>query len=58
MKRTCAKHTPEQSGTNISQFIESGVTIKTVINNMVFDAKPPDAMSKAVRDATLCKIFS
>jgi hypothetical protein len=29
-------------------FIESGVTIKTVINNMMFDAKPPDAMSKAV----------
>ncbi len=38
---------------NIRKFIESGITIKTVINNMVFDAKPPDAMSKAVRDSML-----
>ena len=38
---------------NIRKFIEGGVTIKTVINNMVFDAKPPDAMSKAVRDSML-----
>ena len=38
---------------NIRKFIESGVTIKTVINNMVFDAKPPNAMSKAVRDSML-----
>ena len=29
MKRTYAKHTLEQSGTNISQFIESGVTTTT-----------------------------
>ena len=38
---------------NIRKFLELGVTIKTVINNMVFDAKPPDAMSKAVRDSML-----
>ena len=39
--------------TNIREFINRGVTIKTVINNMVFDAKPTDAMAKAVRDAML-----
>ena len=38
---------------NIREFINRGVTIKTVINNMVFDAKPTDAMAKAVRDAML-----
>jgi len=38
---------------NIRKFLELGVTIKTVINNMVFDAKPLDAMSKAVRDSML-----
>lgn len=38
---------------NIRLFLERGVTIKTVINDMVFDAKPADAMSKAVRDAML-----
>ena len=38
---------------NIRLFLERGVTIKTVINSMVFDAKPKDAMSKAVRDAML-----
>ena len=38
---------------NIREFISRGVTIKTVINNMVFDAKPTDAMAKAVRDAML-----
>ena len=53
MKRTCAKHTLEQSGTKISQFIKSGITIKKVINNMVFDAKPVDAISKALRDSML-----
>jgi DNA invertase Pin-like site-specific DNA recombinase len=39
--------------TNIREFINRGVTIKTVINNMVFDANPTDAMAKAVRDAML-----
>ena len=38
---------------NIRLFLDKGVTIKTVINGMIFDAKPPDAMSKAVRDAML-----
>ena len=38
---------------NIREFLNRGVSIKTVINNMVFDAKPADAMSKAVRDAML-----
>lgn len=38
---------------NIRLFLDRGVTIKTVINNMTFDAKPKDAMSKAVRDAML-----
>ena len=38
---------------NIRLFLERGVTIKTVINGMVFDAKPPDAMSKAVIEAML-----
>ena len=39
--------------TNIRLFLDRGVTIKTVINGMVFDAKPTDAMAKAVRDAML-----
>ena len=38
---------------NLRLFLDRGVTIKTVINNMVFDAKPQGAMSKAVRDAML-----
>ena len=38
---------------NIRLFLDKGVTIKTVINGLIFDAKPPDAMSKAVRDAML-----
>lgn len=38
---------------NIRLFLDRGVTIKTVINNMTFDAKPKDATSKAVRDAML-----
>ena len=38
---------------NIRLFLDKGVTIKTVINGMIFDAKPPDAMSKAVRDSML-----
>ena len=38
---------------NIRHFIDQGVTIKTVINGMTFDANPKDAMSKAIRDAIL-----
>ena len=38
---------------NIRLFLDRGVTIKTVINMMTFDAQPQDAMSKAVRDAML-----
>ena len=34
-------------------FLDRGVTIRTVINSMTFDAKPPDAMAKAIRDAML-----
>ena len=36
---------------NIRLFLDRGVTIRTVINGMTFDAKPPDAMAKAIRDA-------
>jgi putative DNA-invertase from lambdoid prophage Rac len=38
---------------NIRLFLDRGVTIKTVINGMTFEAKPQDAMGKAVRDAML-----
>jgi putative DNA-invertase from lambdoid prophage Rac len=38
---------------NIRLFLDRGVTIRTVINTMTFDAKPQDAMSKALRDAML-----
>ena len=38
---------------NIRLFLDRGVTIKTVINGMTFDARPRDAMGKAVRDAML-----
>ena len=38
---------------NIRLFLDRGVTIKTVINGMTFDAKPIDAMAKAIRDAML-----
>ena len=38
---------------NIRLFLDRGVTIKTVINGMTFDAKPTDAMAKAIRDAML-----
>ena len=34
-------------------FLDRGVTIRTVINGMTFDAKPTDAMAKAIRDAML-----
>ena len=38
---------------NIRLFLDRGVTIRTVINSMIFDAKPTDAMAKAIRDAML-----
>ena len=38
---------------NMRHFLDKGVTIKTVINGMVFEARPADAMGKAVRDAIL-----
>ena len=38
---------------NIRLFLDRVVTIRTVINGMTFDAKPPDAMAKAIRDAML-----
>ena len=38
---------------NIRLFLDRGVTIRTVINGMTLDAKPPDAMAKAIRDAML-----
>ena len=38
---------------NIRLFLDRGVSIRTVINGMTFDAKPTDAMAKAIRDAML-----
>ena len=38
---------------NIRLFLDRGITIRTVINGMTFDAKPQDAMGKALRDAML-----
>ncbi|GIT88207.1 recombinase family protein [Roseobacter sp. OBYS 0001] len=37
----------------IREFIRSGVTIKTVINNMVFDGTTTDPSQKAIRDALI-----
>ena len=37
----------------IRHFIGMGVTVKTVINGMVFDGQPKSAMDKAVRDALI-----
>jgi len=37
----------------IREFIRRGVTIKTVINNMVFDGKATDPTQKAIRDALI-----
>ena len=37
----------------IRHFIDMGVTVKTVINGMVFDGQPKSAMDKAVRDALI-----
>lgn len=38
---------------NIRHFIETGVTIKTVINGLIFDGAAKDPMQKAVRDALI-----
>ena len=38
---------------NIRLFLDRGVTMRTIINSMTFDAKPTDAMAKAIRDAIL-----
>lgn len=35
----------------IRDFIRRGVTVRTVINGMIFDGQPTDPMSAAVRDA-------
>ena len=43
---------------NIRLFLDRGVTIKTVINDMKFDSGPTDAMTKAVRDAMLSFLSS
>ena len=37
----------------IREFIRRGVTIKTVINSMVFDGKTTDPTQKAIRDALI-----
>ncbi len=37
----------------IREFLNRGVTVKTVINGMVFDAQPKTAMDKAVRGALI-----
>ncbi|MGN6552100.1 MAG: recombinase family protein [Pararhizobium sp.] len=37
----------------IREFIGRGVTVRTIINGMVFDGQPRDAMQKAVRDALI-----
>lgn len=38
---------------NIRRFMDMGVTIRTVINGLTFDAQPKDDMTKAVRDALI-----
>ena len=38
---------------NIRLFLDRGVTIRTVINGMTFNAKPTEDMAKAIRDAML-----
>lgn len=37
----------------LREFLNRGVTVKTVINSMVFDARPQNSMDKAVRDALI-----
>jgi DNA invertase Pin-like site-specific DNA recombinase len=43
----------EDVTTNIREFMEMGVTIKTVINKMTFDGATNDPMQKAIRDAMI-----
>ena len=38
---------------NIRWFMDQGITIRTVINGMTFEAQPKDDMTKAVRDALI-----
>lgn len=37
----------------IREFLKRGVTVRTLITNMVFDGAPADPMAKAVRDALI-----
>lgn len=37
----------------IREFIRRGVTVRTIINGMIFDGQAPDPMSAAVRDALI-----
>ena len=37
----------------IREFVRGGVTIRTIINGMVFDGQPKDPMQEAVRDALI-----
>jgi DNA invertase Pin-like site-specific DNA recombinase len=38
---------------SIRAFMESGVVVRTIINNMIFDGSTNDPMQKAVRDALI-----
>ena len=46
-------HNYEDVTANIQWFMNHGITICTVINEMTFDARPTDDVSKAVRDALI-----
>lgn len=37
----------------VREFLKRGVTVRTLINGMVFDGSPADPMAKAVRDALI-----
>jgi putative DNA-invertase from lambdoid prophage Rac len=43
----------EDTTQSVRRFMDMGVTIRTVINNMTFDSATADPMQKAVRDALL-----
>lgn len=43
----------EDVTTVIREFLKRGVTVRTLINGMVFDGSPADPMAKAVRDALI-----
>lgn len=43
----------EEIQKNIRLFLDMGVTVKTVINGIIFDANPKDKMTKEIRDALL-----